>query len=176
MKRKPNCLGSASPSMQELPTKPERSGHQGVGPGWQGCHSRAVTVGLAVSLGCPIPSCSPQHQVGKGFPGPFLNLLGMCLGVKDPGHGTCSIPTHGVSQGRGGTGQVRGASAAPSLPATRWANKDVTSPLPFCQLPPPARSANARPAPHGALVGSRALLPFQEPPLPSLWSLNPTIP
>lgn len=72
--------------------------------------------GLAVSLGCPIPSCSPQHHLGKVSQG--LSLLGMNLGVKDTQHGACSIPKHGMSQGRGGTRRARGASAAPSLPVT----------------------------------------------------------
>lgn len=44
--RKQNSLGSALPSMREFPTRPELSEHQGVGPGLQGCHCRAVTVGL----------------------------------------------------------------------------------------------------------------------------------
>lgn len=44
-----------------------------------------------------------------------------------------------VSLGHGGTGQAGGASAAPSLPPFGWVSRDVTSPLTFCQWPPPAQ-------------------------------------
>lgn len=91
-----------------------------MGTGVWGCHFRAVTASLAVFLGSPSLPPPPSPSLGEASQG--LHLLGMCLGVKDTGHG--------VSQGCGGTGRARGASAAPSLPATPLAGQTRMSPLP----------------------------------------------
>lgn len=84
-----------------------------------------------------------------------------------------------VSLGHGGTGQAGGASAAHSLPPFGWVSKDVTSPLTFCQWPPPARlsQCSCRSARCPCRVQGSAAFPGTMAPLPRVPEpYNPLIP
>lgn len=63
--------------MQELPTRPEIGGHQGVGPGWQGCHCGSGSVS-----GVPHPFLLPPAPDGERLPRAFSYIAGDVLELR----------------------------------------------------------------------------------------------
>lgn len=139
-------------------------------PGLRG--QRVWGAGLFLGAGS-VPGEHHRAPTGKRLPGAISPLAGDVAWSWGQGTRDTLHPRLIHGQSALGSRFLCSPSLAPLLPGEQRCH---LFPGLFASCPLLPRSANAHPALLGGLVGSRAVLPFQEPPLPSHGSPSPTIP